>query len=117
MADMGARPRSQVGKTRLKIHMKLSNFIQTPRVDERILPGSNHHLKVTPPRNTSGQRGSAMHDSPRYRHNAAQCLLAAKEASQPCSSATTASGPSAVPRSNPKTSIEMWSSIGPPQRN
>ena len=76
MADMGAR------ETRLKIHMKLSFCIQTPRVNERILPRSNTIFKVTPPRNMSGQKGSAMQDSQRYRYNAAQCLLAAKEASQ-----------------------------------
>jgi hypothetical protein len=78
MADMGVR------KTRLKIHMKLSFCIQTPRVNEGILPRSKHHLKVTPPRATSRRSGSAMQDSQRYRHNAAQCLLAAKEASQHC---------------------------------
>jgi hypothetical protein len=76
--DMGAR------KTRLKIHMKLSFCIQTPRVNERILPRSNTIFKVIPPRATSGRWGSAMQDSQRYRHNAAQCLLAAKEAFQPC---------------------------------
>jgi hypothetical protein len=30
----------------------VSNLIQTPSINERILPGSRHHLRVTPRRNT-----------------------------------------------------------------
>jgi hypothetical protein len=59
------------------------NLIQTPSFNEGTLPGSSHHLKVTPHRNTSGRVEGYMPDSQRYRDNAAECLLAAQEAREP----------------------------------
>jgi hypothetical protein len=60
------------------------NFVQTPSVNARILSGSSRYLKMTPHRNTSGRTEDAMHDSERYRYNAAECLLAAHEERQSC---------------------------------
>ena len=39
---------------------RVSNFIQTAIANERILPGSSHHLKVTPRRNTYTASGLVM---------------------------------------------------------
>ena len=61
----------------------VSNFIQTPRLNERIFPGSSHHLKVIPHQSTSGPNGGVMNNSICYRDRAAECLLAAQEPCQP----------------------------------
>jgi hypothetical protein len=61
----------------------MSNFIQTPPNDERILPGSSHHLKGDSVPKHVGRTEGVMHDSIRYRDSAAECLLAAQEACQP----------------------------------
>ena len=55
------------------------NFAQTP-VGYRVHPSESiHHLKVSPRRNTSGRMEATVHDSERYRSNAADCLSEAHE--------------------------------------
>jgi hypothetical protein len=55
------------------------NFAQTP-VGYRVHPSESiHHLKVSPRRNTSGRMEATVHDSERYRANAADCLSEAHE--------------------------------------
>jgi hypothetical protein len=61
----------------------VSNFIQTPPVNECILPESSQHLRGLRAETRRGAMEGAMHDSRRYRDSAAECLLAAQEASQP----------------------------------
>ena len=47
-------------------------------------PGSSHRLNGdSTPKHIGGRMEDAMHDSRRYRDSAAECLLAAQEASQP----------------------------------
>jgi hypothetical protein len=61
----------------------VSNFIQTPSVNERILAESSHHFYGdSTPKHVGGRMERAMYDSQRYRDNAAACLLAAQEARQ-----------------------------------
>jgi hypothetical protein len=59
----------------------VSNFAQTPTINGRNLPGSNHHFKVTPPRNTLGRMEAVMYNAQRCRAIAVDCLLA-----DPCES-------------------------------
>jgi hypothetical protein len=58
----------------------VSNFIQTPPVNECILPESSQHLRGLRAETRRGAMEGAMHDSRRYRDSAAECLLAAQEA-------------------------------------
>ena len=57
----------------------VSNFIQILPVRELILSSQ----EVTPHQSRSGEGKEPMHGPQRYRYNAEECLLAAKEASQP----------------------------------
>jgi hypothetical protein len=62
----------------------VSNFIQTPSVNERILRGIKPpSYGDSTPKHVGGRMEGAMHDSQRYRDNAAASLLAAQEACQP----------------------------------